>query len=424
MSIKKIIMLLFCSLLCIMGLTGCSQINKMSETATEMNEEYSALTKVADHLYETTFTDDFVWSEKMTLKNINGAFSCSAIQVGQYRGRNYDWSFDDTDLCVVHATVTENRPHASVGIADLSFISDENGDFDLAEVPFYTVDGINDAGVCVQVNVMPEGENGEIPHTESADDDLLHAHVVRYILDYADSVDDIVALLKKMDIYSVFGGEELHWMISGPTSKSDKTIKTVVVEVFPDDLHITEDFVDDIPIMTNFNVSNFDGSKESVGWGLGYERWQILKENHEQADSVMGTFDLMEKTYFSKMYDLYSDRFWYSEYALTNLNKYYSDEELIEKIGQERYDFYMNNYGSVYYLPEFWDGEENIHGDISKTGIIAPAVEHIADIYKAQNLGDETWITIETSVYDLENLTLDLQVRESQDHYHFTIDQK
>lgn len=28
--------------------------------------------------------------------------------------------------------------------------------------------------------------------------------------------------------------------------------------------------------MANFNISNFDGTTESMGFGLGYERWQIL----------------------------------------------------------------------------------------------------------------------------------------------------
>ena len=378
-------------------------------------------TRVADHLLEATVTEDADWSTEAIAM---AGFSCSGIQYGQYRGRNYDWYFDDTDVCIVHTTVTENRPHASVGVADLSFITDEDGKIIESKLPFVVVDGINDAGVCIQVNVMPAGENGELIHTDTADDDLEGTHVIRLILDYADSVEEAIELLSARDIYSVMtGGEnELHWMISGPASAEDSTLKTVVVEVFPDGLHITDTFVGDIPIMTNFNVSNFDGTAESIGLGSGYERWQILCENAAQASSVAGTFDLMEKVFFTKAYDLYGEIFMYSEYNIFNLCNYYSETELIALLGNETYSAYMENYGGVYYNPTLWDGEERIYGDISKTGIIAPAVEIMDAYYKSRKFGQYTWMTVHTSVYDIENLTLDIAVRESQDTFRFTIE--
>ena len=377
--------------------------------------------KIADNLYETTYTTDYDWSDTATPDLIG--FACSAVQNGQYRGRNYDWTYADTDLCIVHTTVTENRPHASVAVSDMSFIRNADGTYNYEKVPFTTVDGINDAGVCIQVNVMPYGENGELNHTEATDDDLPGSRVVRFVLDYAASVEDAIELLIERDIHSEMGtGNELHWMLSGPASKTDSTIKTVVIEVFPDGLHITENFVDDKPIMTNFNVSNFDGTKESVGTGAGYERWELLDKYYDQADSVMGTFDLMEKVFYSKTYDLYGESFWYSEFGNFDLAPYYSADELKNILGEDVYNSYIEKYGSVYYLPDLWDGEKVLNGDISKAGILAPVVEDFIGKYNAQNMEDGSlWITIHTSVYDLENLTLDIQVRESQDHLHFTI---
>lgn len=411
-----------CTLLAVLCFTFFC-ISACAETAdTDKADAIPELVKIADHLYETCYTEDFDWSD--TVAPSSSAMSCSGIQNGQYRGRNYDWNYANTDLCVIHAGVSENRPHASVGVADMSFLVNADGSVDYAKLPFVTVDGINDAGVCIQVNVIPYGENGTIDHTETAEDDLRGACVVRYILDYADSVESALKMLMEKDISSEIGTlEEMHWMISGPASTTDNTLKTVIFEVFPDGYHITENFVDEKPIMTNFNVSNFDGTPESVGIGFGYERWQILNEYSDQADSVIGTFDLMEKVYYSKLYDLYGERFWYSEYNGSNLSNYYDDETLKELLGSDAFDFYMNNYGAVYYLPALWDGENNIHGNISKTGIIAPVVNKAMESYKIQNMEDASlWITIHTSVYDLENLTLDIQVRESQDHMHFTIE--
>lgn len=399
-------------------LTSCSS----GKTPDPKDSDLPHLEKIADHLYETRYTTDFEWDNPEA--GTVAGFSCSGVQNGQYRGRNYDWVYADTDLCIIHAAVTEKRPHASVGVADLSFILNEDGTENYAKLPFVTVDGINDAGVCIQVNVIPYGENGKLSHTESTEDDLTGGQVCRFVLDYASSVEEALTLLKTKDIHSALGTvDEFHWMISGPASSSDKTIKTVVLEVFPDGLHITEDFVDDKPIMTNFNISNFDGTPESAGIGMGYERWQILNENFDQANSVMGTFDLMEKVYYSKYYDTYADSFWYSEYNGFDLTKYFDAETLKSLLTEETYNYYMENYGGVYYNAALWDGEKALKGDISKAGIIAPLVEWEVNSYKAQDMeSGSLWITVHTSVYDLENLSLDIQVRESQDHLHFTIE--
>ena len=381
------------------------------------------LTLIADHLYETTYTTDDYWASTPSVETMGVGMACSAVQNGQYRGRNYDWIYADTDLCVVHTTVTDSRPHASVGMSDLSFITGEDGSPIYAKIPLATVDGINDAGVCIQVNVIPQGENGALSHTDTEADDLPGGRVCRLVLDYAANVEEALDLLSRFDIHSEMGTDnELHWMISGPASETDAAIKTVVVEIFPDGMHITEDFIDDKPVMTNFNLSNFDGTALSVGYGMGYERWQILNEYFDQANSVMGTFDLMEKVYYSKVYDLYSENFWYSEYNHFDLLNYYDEETLKSLIGEETYDALAED-GAVYYQPALWDGEADLKGDSSKAGILAPVVAGITAAYEAQDMekGD-LWITIHTAVYDLENLTLDLQVRESQDHLHFTID--
>ena len=438
---KKVLIILG---LLALSLTGCKN-----------NNEDNQLKKIGDYLYEYTLKDDTYWEiqeiEVPTTNNITyKSFGCSGVQNGIYRGRNYDWYYGNSDLCVVKAPKTDKRPHASVGICDFSFIAkDETGKYnieklDYKEIPYSTTDGINDAGVCIQVNILPYGENftdenPEFYHTPETNDDLLNGHkVVRYVLDFADSVNDAIQLISEKDVYPTMGTQdEFHYMISGPTSKNDSTIKTVVIEFFPKkgekDMRVTEFFIEDKPIMTNFNISNFNEGYDFTldkrlltGIGMGYERWKILKDNYEQGNSVMGMFDLMRKAWVSQEYDLYGHDFWYSEYGGTGLKEYYKDQDELkrlvdEKLGDGSYKALMDKYGNIYYSSLLYEKEGNINGDISKTGIIAPVVSHYDRLHKENDMNFKLWITLFTSIYDLENKTLILSVRESRDLYAFTI---
>lgn len=418
----------------------------------EGTAETNRIIKIGNHLYEYTLEDDAYWDNAGGHTNGHIAprtFGCSGVQNGNYRGRNYDWYYGESDLCVVHATKTEKRKHASVGISDFSFIAiDENRKYDISKlkihaIPLATVDGINDAGVCIQINIIPYGENFDdevngFYHTPDKNDDLSGTRLVRYILDYADSVEHAIQLLSEKDVDSTLGVyDEFHWMISGPTSETDPTIKTVVVEFFPKKnekcMKVIDTFVENKPIMTNFNLTNFNEGYESTtdkraltGRGIGYERWKILKENYEQGDSVIGMFDLMKKVWVSQTYDLYVDEFWYSEYGATGLKEYYQDQNELKRLvdeamGDGAYDAQMAAHGDIYYCSALYGPEGRIDGDISKTGILAPVVKAFDELHQANDMNNTLWITIETSIYDLENKTLTLSVRESRDLATFTI---
>ena len=417
------------------------------------SEKTNLVSKIGNHLYEYVLEDDSYWEMtgvKTGGNTSGGKFGCSAVQNGIYRGRNYDWYYSESDLCVVHATKTEKRKHASVGISDFSFIAiDENGKYDISKldypsIPLATIDGINDAGVCIQVNVLPYGENftdeaTDFYHTPDTSDDLAGTDVVRYILDNADSVEHAIELLNEKDVTPSLGTEdEFHWMISGPTSKTDSTIKTVVVEFFPKKnekcMKITDTFVENKPIMTNFNIKNFNEGYESTadkrlltGIGSGYERWKVLKENYDQGNSVMGMFDLMRKAWDSQTYDLYGHEFWYSEYGAKGLKEYYKDQNELKRLvdeamGEGAYDAQMSKYGDIYYSSALYGPEGRIDGDISKTGVLAPVVKAFDELHQANDMNNTLWITLETSIYDLENKTLTLSVRESRDLATFTIE--
>ena len=121
LAVALALTLMSCSIL-----TGCGK-----------NEETNQISKIGNHLYEYTIKDDSYWKNTVvkTSDNISGrAFGCSGVQNGNYRGRNYDWYYGESDICVVHAPKTEKRKHASVGISDFSFIAnDEDGKYDISK---------------------------------------------------------------------------------------------------------------------------------------------------------------------------------------------------------------------------------------------------------------------------------------------------
>ena len=108
------------------------------------------------------------------------------------------------------------------------------------------------------------------------------------------------------------------------------------------------------------------------------------------------------------------------------MKEYYEDQDELKRLvdeamGDGAYDAQMAAYGDIYYSSALYGPEGNIKGDISKTGILAPVVQVFDELHKANDMNNTLWITVETSIYDLENKTLTLSVRESRDLATFTM---
>ena len=368
-------------------------------------------TKVTDYLFETTYDDyeEYEAAAKDYFEKFRPQLGgCSSVQNGVFRGRNYDWTFDEEPEFVIHVPAAEGR-HASLGVAATSAITAqfvESGD--PSEVynwlPYSTLDGINDAGLTVNVNVVNFGEMGEfVMKTEDTDDDVCPLMITRKLLDGAGSIDEALEMLEEMDVYSLGNAEEAHLLISGPQSEEDDTFNTVCVEFIPDkDKHYQlsvidynkGEFVDDKPIMTNFHLTGFDGSKESLTkHPMGYERYLILSDNFDQGQTKTGMIELMKKVYYTRNYDLYKDNFWYSEYA------------------SEANGLDMTNVGKA-----------ALNGDISKAGDYAEEVQKAIDTFEAGKRDASFWHTVHTSVYDTENKTLSILPQEAGYAYEFELE--
>ena len=368
-------------------------------------------TKITDYLFETTYTDyegayeDAVAYYRKYNPKLGG---CSSVQNGTIRGRNYDWTYDEEPEFIVHVPANDKGRHASLGVVATSAMTAadvENGvdaPF-LKFLPYSTLDGINDAGLCVNINVVGYEEMGEyVMKTEDTSDDVCPLMVCRLLLDNCGSIDESLALLDTMDIFSLGTQEECHLMISGPQSAEDSTFNTVVVELIPDEnkhyqLSVIDynkgDFVDNKPIMTNFHLTGFDGTVESATrHPMGFERWQILYEAYDQGSTVRGMMDLMKKVYYTRCYDLYSDRAWYSEFASGDL-----DMTMV--------------------------GAEKLNGDVSAAGAYAQAFRNAADSYASLDRNASTWHTVHTSVYDTEAKVLYILPQEAGYAYRFALEQ-
>lgn len=396
---KRFLTITVLSMILCLLLASCTTLKNEGTTSTKV-------AKVTDYLFEVTYDDYEQYFEEaqaalaLYMPQLGG---CSSVQNGTIRGRNYDWTYDEAPEFVIHVPAKDGR-HASIGVATTTRITaaevESGKELDIYRIlPYFTLDGINDAGVTININVVNFGEKGAfVMGTEDTSDDICPIMVSRLVLDKAGSVEEALELIAQMDVFSLGNVEEAHFMLSGPASSTDPTLKTVVVEFIPDEykhyqMRVIEDFVEDKPIMTNFHLTDFDGSVESLtDHPMGYERYLILAGSYDLGTTVSGMKDLMKKVYFTKAYDPYSDMIWYTDYSFGDLTV-------------------MNR------------GEEAIKGDYSKAGVYADYLRYYIGVYQSatRSSEDKTWHTVHTSVYDMENKTLSVLPQEAGYSYDYSL---
>ncbi len=403
--------------------------------------------KITDYLYEVTLDYDFDFEASKPLQEQYrpNLPACSSISLGNFRGRNLDWYYENGTDFVVHTTKKDNR-HASLGVSCVPFINNDwagdgqyHQEFEL--LPFSILDGINDAGICVNLNVVGFQEFGKWQmKTETTDDDMMEFMAPRIILDNCTYMTDIVPALEKYDWFCVGNNFETHLMISGPRSADDATVTSVILEYIPFTENgktfrklciISQDEKDvalvggdaarfwlckgDYFIMTNFNLWKFEADKDRKGRLLsatehpsGFERYEILEAACKTAITVLGSTDslanqhiqdIMFTVNYSNMYNIYQDNFWYSEYI-----PYISKEEIINATPEQR----------------------SPHGDLNNIikGKDNQFVNGFKEVMKTWGKRDrkvksDLWETIHTSIYDYEKRTLTIGVREGSVYYNF-----
>lgn len=406
--------------------------------------------KVTDYLYEVTLDYDYDYNlAKPALEKYRPQLGkCSAISVGNLRGRNLDWVYADGVEFVLRSTKTDKR-HASIGIVTAPTMPNEiagGGQYhkEFESLPYVTMDGINDAGICLNLNVVNFQEFGPWQmKTETKDDDMMEFMAVRMILDNCSYMTDIVPMMDQYDWFSLGNEEETHLMVTGPRSADDPTVTSVIFEYIPftENGHtfrkvccISQDAKDialvggdasrfhhskaDIFIMTNFNLWKFDASLDRKGRLLtttknpmGFERYETLEAATKTALWAAGSEDkltelqmqdIMRSVYYSKNYNLNQPNWWYTEESKNLLTK----EEIIKATEEQR-----NPCGDINKLVK---GKDNQY------------VKHIEEIVKAWGNRDRKakgnlWETLHTSIYNYEERTLQVNVHEGTLYYEYKL---
>lgn len=200
---------------------------------------------------------------------------CSTIAVpssegGYYFGRNFDWNYCDTMIMVTKPS----KGYKSISTVNTSFLKVDGIELTEDMIRFCAIysplDGMNEKGLCISVNMVNDGNATIEQNTNKTD--LTTSTAVRLLLDRAATVDEAVNLLKGYDMHASYG-YMIHFAIS------DKSGKSVAVEYINNKLYVTE-----TKVLTNFYVT--EGSKYGIGSKESVTRYDMLNALIEETPAM------------------------------------------------------------------------------------------------------------------------------------------
>lgn len=314
--------------------------------------------------------------------------ACSAVKAGQLFGRNFDWYYNREATYVIHTRTTAVR-HASLSVA--SRVNPKT--LDRKVLPFLAKDGMNDAGLCVSMNVVPHGDKGDnsVVLVDGATLTLCTLMIPRYILDNFSVAKEAVEALKQCNLYhpagTIASGFEHHFLISDAGN-------TYAVEFVDGAVAVT--VLDNTPYLTNFHVSGVTLSDTGEVYtpatqtaertaysynhitkhGAGLERWNILAQETPGVTDAAGLRNLMSSLAYTNLYKPGTSPRW--------------DTELVGLL-------------------------EGLEVD-SPTADFDPVHTAVQEQFERRTRDDDpsigTWQTVHSCVYDTKAFTLSLVVQE------------
>ena len=259
------------------------------------------LTKINEEIFHGctafhAYNDD---GDAITCRNYDckhGVFDKDGKKTGEYSGVNIlvrchpEGKYSSIGMADALGIIN-GMPEARVGMPDdgMTDISE------LAKIPFYTMDGMNEKGLFVCVNKLDLKE-GEKPLRQNAEGKLsiTHTQLIRFLLDDCATVEEAIAHASDFNI-CVYQNCDLHLFVS------DAAGKAVILEWRYGNLT-----ADEADAATNFYLS-YDDAEEgtpklegfeknfSYGYGHGYERFNTVVSTLQRYKNENNVAVLTEK---------------------------------------------------------------------------------------------------------------------------------
>lgn len=299
---------------------------------------FSNLRKVSDYLYEIEYDIldyDFAYNHFKKEKVELIPFGCSSIRAGSFFGRNFDWFYNNDCDFVIRTSCKGRIP--SIGVAGSlpnlnkeAMLKGPSNEM-LKLLPFYTLDGVNEAGVFINSNVVPQDKGKVIKTqcTENEEREMFLLMFPRFVLDNFTSAIDAIDYAKKHISFIQINeasktGYDIHFMIGDG-------LHTYVVEIIDNKVEYKE-----CDKMTNFHVigtqfnsngkvyvpatqdatHNAMDTNKVTEHGCGLERWNIMVDNMSSAETKAGMVDLMKnKLNYNNSYSSSIIPIWYTEFV-------------------------------------------------------------------------------------------------------------
>ena len=304
----------------------------------KMRESVQCITKLDDYLYDITVPVDYTigFDEfENVYKRI--APACTSVRFGSCHGRNFDWIYDKGVTFLVRTPHTDEL-YATIGVGcDISGFSSRSGVLTKEYVesgqwndrylllPFATLDGINEKGLCVSCNVVPvhDLEKPTTGTNPGAPNSICTFMLLRWLIDhYATATEAVTAIQNDLNIWAPANkfGYEIHYLISDP-------IESYIVEFWNNSVIVSKVYGEGIndpkAYITNFYVNGVqydEGGKVIIDSttpnGSGIERYNYITANKADfgtASSMMES--LGSKLKYTNAYRRTTSPSWNSEFV-------------------------------------------------------------------------------------------------------------
>lgn len=349
--------------------------------------------------------NEYFLSHFSEMEKAIAAPGCSSWRNGRFHGRNLDWYQADYGCIIIQMPKGAQVKHASVALLNASsavtgqFVADGIlSEQDRRILPCAVVDGINDAGVAININIVPHTPGNAYINEEG---DLSSQCVVRYVLDNAGSVDEAISLLAARKIRQsivALAGDETHYMISDAS-------ETAVVEFCCGEMTVTrfastpEGFFSPAgnpAVMTNlydFMIERHGLATpefyQSHPYAMGVERWLLIRDQYSRAALSVDDNIAIAKSV------------WYFKNFMADKTEWISENAVPTAWGHDAEGWYYFDHGNRVpcadcpaaqrgfwdcFMPEYWAQYDSVYAPLDD-----PHVK-----------GNSFWETSHTVVYDLQ----------------------